>query len=172
MKLQDIAENYQDTGKALTDAQLEMAFKAIKNEELDKAEIDDLAKQFEESETFGRTRGSAQFLLNRMHILVHGLAPYGETERRAETMFAIPQSMIEFADRKGIDTVYNIKNAREELKNRPVRIKRPEATNMMFDYYKANKNSLRKDVGEHREQIINDIMGGKSPEEAFAQFAL
>lgn len=167
MKLSQIME--QDDGSSrITDAQMQMAYNAIVPQELDTAEIADLAKQFGESDAFGRTAGSASFLLPRMHILVHGVAPHGETERRAETMFTIPQKMIDFANRMGLDTVYNIEAAREELRNRPVRVKRDDAVFMMSDYYKANKANLPKDIIKHREEIIDRLMAGATPEEAFS----
>lgn len=167
MKLSQIVENYSESGKALSDAQLQQAYDAVIQRELDKAEIADLAKQFGESDAYGRTAGSAAFLLSRMHILVHGLAPHGETEHRAETMFQIPQKMIDFANRKGLDTMYNIEAAREELRSRPVRVKMPQALEIMSNYYKANKAYLPKNIAQHRDEIIDRLMGGMPPEEAF-----
>lgn len=166
MKLSQIME--QDDGSTrITDAQMQMAYNAVVQKELDTAEIADLAKQFGETDAFGRTAGSASFLLPRMHILVHGLAPHGETEHRAETMFQIPNKMIDFANRMGLDTVYNIEAAREELRSRPVRVKRPEAVQIMADYYKANKANLPRDIAKRREEIIDRLMNGATPEEAF-----
>lgn len=168
MKLHDLFEDFSpESGKRLSDQQMQLAFNAVRRQELDKAEIADLARQFEENDVYGRTKESAEFLLTRMHILVHGLAPHGETERRAETMFRIPNTMIDYANRKGIDTVYNIEHAREELRNRPVRRKRPEAKKMMFDYYKANKADLPKNINQYREEIVDRLMQGISPESAF-----
>lgn len=107
----------------LTDKHFNIAYNLVVKNELDKDVIKDLSKVMYESEEYDRTNNSAEFLLSRMHILVHGLAPHGETERRAETMFTIPETMIDYANKKGLDTVFNISYAREELKNRPVRIK-------------------------------------------------
>jgi hypothetical protein len=159
----------QDDGSSrITDAQMQMAYDAIVQKELDKTEIDDLAKQFGESDAFGRSYGSATFLLPRMHILVHGVAPHGETESRAEKMFGIPQRMIDFANRKGLDTLYNMEAAWEELRNRPVRVKREEAKQIMANYYRANKAALPKNIGQRREEIIDRLMNGATPEEAFS----
>lgn len=167
MKLSDLTEQYGDTGRALSDAQLQQAYDAVIQRELDKSEIADLAKQFGESDAYGRTSDSAAFLLSRMHILVHGLAPHGETEHRAEVMFQIPKRMIDFANRHGLDTLYNIEAAREELRSRPVRVKQPVALEMMAAYYKANKDRLPKDIAKHREEIVARLMNGATPEEAF-----
>ena len=151
----------------LTDKHFELAFNAVKNQELEKEEIADLSRELADTEQYGRSKDSANFILNRMHILVHGVAPGGETERRAETMFGIPKTMIDFANRKGIDTDYNIEHAREELRNRPSRIKRPEAMKIMSDYYMANKATLPKSVKGQREEIIGRLMQGMAPEQAF-----
>lgn len=167
MKLSQITEQYGNTGRALSDAQLQLAYDAVIHHELDKAEIADLAKQFGEGDAYGRTSDSAAFLLSRMHILVHGVAPLGETEHRAETMFQIPNKMIEFANRKGLDTLYNIEAAREDLRTRPVRVKRPAALEIMAAYYKANKDRMPRDIASHREEIVDRLMNGAKPEEAF-----
>ena len=158
-------------GKRLADQQMEMAHKAIVKKELDKAEIKDLAKQFEESEAFGRTAGSSEFLLSRMHILIHGLAPHGETESRAETMFNIPKTMVEFANKKGIDTFENIEKAKVDLKGRPRKVKLEAAKKMMADFYKANKDKLSKNITKYREDIIKDIMAGGEPAKVFATYS-
>lgn len=155
----------------LTDTHFNLAYNAVKREELDKAEINDLAKELADHEEYGRSADSAQFVLNRMHILVHGVAPHGETEKRAETMFSIPKTMVQFANEKGLDTDFNIEHAREELRNRPARVKRPEAMKMMSDYYMKNKDSLPKNVRDYREDIIELIMKGTSPELAFKSVA-
>lgn len=167
MKLADFAP---DTGKGLTDVHYQIALNAIKSKELDKAEIFDLSKELADREEFDRTVGSAMFVLNRMHILIHGIAPHGETEKRAETMFAIPQKMVDFAERGGYDTFENIKRARVELKSRSVRVKEPQARQMMSDYYQANKTNLPKNLAQHRDEIIRNIMLGLTPEEAFARY--
>lgn len=173
MKLADLVESdfSTESGRSLNDTHFEMAFNAIKNKELDKAGIKDLAKEFGESDKFDRTADSAEFVLSRMHILIHGLAPHGETQNRAETMFTIPKTMIDFANRKGLDTFENIERAKIDLKGRPIKRKQPEATKMMADYYKANKDKLPKDIAKQRENLIKDIMSGLSPEEAFARYS-
>ena len=166
MKITDFQN---ESGTRFTDEQLELVYGKIKDEEFDKDEISDLAQELEESDDFGRTKESAKFALTRMHILIHGIAPDGETERRAETMFTIPNTMNEFAARKGIDTFENIERAREELKHRPVRVKREDAKEMMLDYYHENKDWLPKDIAKDREDIIDSIMNGDDPDEAFSK---
>jgi len=82
-------------------------------------------------------------------------------------MFSIPKKMIDFANRKGIDTFENIKKAKLDLKGRSVKRKEPEAKKMMSDYFQANKDKLPKDIGAKRDDIIKDIMAGLTPAEAF-----
>lgn len=160
--------------KRLEDSHFELAFKAVKNKELDQSEIKDLAKEMGEKEEFDRTDKSAVFILSRMHVLVHGMAPHGFTERSAERLFQPSGPMNRFAKAKGIDVDGSISKAKQELQNRPVRIKEPEAKKMMSDYYRANKDKLKpsKEIGKYRNKIIADLMAGKKPEEVFAQFKL
>lgn len=165
MKITDV----QDSGDQFTDEQFELVYDKIKDQEFDKDEIDDLAQELEENDEFGRTRGSAKFVLIRMHILIHGIAPDGITERSAETMFTISNTMNDFAARKGIDTFENIERAREELKHRPVHVKREKAKEMMHDYYHENKDWLPRDIAKSREDIIDSIMNGDEPDEAFSK---
>ena len=165
MKITDV----QNESDQFTDEQFELVYDKIKDKEFDKDEISDLAQELEESDDFGRTKGSAKFALTRMHILIHGVAPDGETERRAETMFTIPNTMNEFATRKGIDTFENIERAREELKHRPVRVKYDKAKEMMHSYYHENKDWLPRDIAKSREDIIDSIMNGDEPDEAFSK---
>lgn len=46
--------------------------------------------------------------------------------------------------------------------------KEPEALQMMSDYYRANKDRLPADIRKYREQIIELIMEGVPPSEAFS----
>jgi hypothetical protein len=46
--------------------------------------------------------------------------------------------------------------------------KKPEALQMMSDYYRAHRAELPADVSKYRELIIEFLMEGMSPEEAFA----
>ncbi len=157
-------------GTRWTDTELELAFQAVKEREMTKEEITDLAKQMTERDDFDRTVAGAEFALNRMHILVHGLAPHGETESRAEKMFGIPDSMKEFAIDKGYDVFDNIEKAKVDLAGRPVRRKEPEARQMMADYYKNNKSQLPPNIAQYRDAIIKDLMTGLTPEEAFGRY--
>ncbi len=159
------------SGSRWNDQELELAFQTVKKAEMSKEEVTDAAREMTEKEGFDRTVAGAEFALNRMHILVHGLAPQGETESRAEKMFGIPDTMLKFANRKGYDTVSNIKKARIDLKGRPVRRKEADAKQLMSQYYMANKASLPKDIVKHRDAIIGDLMVGLSPEEAFGRYS-
>jgi hypothetical protein len=158
------------TESRITNDQIDLAFTKLEKE-LSKEEVFDAAVELEKSETFGRSRGSAEFLLARMHILVHGIAPEGETERRAETMFTISENLIQWANDRGLDTDFNIEYAREELKNRPVRIKYDDAKALLSEHYFANKTDLPKTISNYRKEILELIMNGTPASEAFAQFS-
>lgn len=49
------------------------------------------------------------------------------------------------------------------------KIKEPEALQMMHTHYKAHKDTLPKNIAEHRPLIIELLMAGLSPEQAFEQ---
>ncbi len=171
MKLADLHEDYApDAGKGLTDAHYLQALNSIKNKELDKSEVLDLSRDFAESDKWDRTGPAAEFVLSRMHILIHGSAPGGETQARAETMFGIPQKMVDFAEKQGYDTFENIKKAKVDLEGRPVRVKEPRARELMAQYYRDNKERMPKNIAMHRDDLIKSIMTGMKPEEAYAQF--
>lgn len=46
--------------------------------------------------------------------------------------------------------------------------KEPEALQRMADFYQANKSELPPEVRKHREQIVEFIMEGMAPKDAFA----
>ena len=178
MKIVDLKPVYEafeqdfsaQAGSRWNDQELELAFQAVKKAEMSKEEVSDTAREMTERDGFDRTVAGAEFALNRMHILVHGSAPQGETESRAEKMFGIPDTMLKFANKKGYDTVSNIRKAKIDLKGRPVRRKEADAKQMMSQYFMANKVNLPKDIAQHREAIIADLMAGLSPEEAFGRY--
>lgn len=171
MKLEDIKQiNEKDDSSRLSDEQFQMAYDLVRKNELDKAEIKELAKELSEKEGFGRSNNSADFVLNRMHVLVHGLAPHGETEARAETMFTIPETMKAFAKKKGIDVFDSIQKAKLDLKNRPKKVDQKTATAAMSEYYKAHKATLPKNISNFREEIIKDIMAGEEVAAVFGKY--
>ena len=157
----------------ITKSQMTIAYKKLQeanpsvNTALSIEEIADIAKTLSESDEFARTEGSAMFILTRMHVLIEGMAPYGVSEKRAETLFMPSTNMVEFVEELGYDADIQIANARKDLQQRPVKVKRPDAVQIMADYYKDNKDDLPKSVVKHREVIIDCIMNGMSVEESF-----
>lgn len=177
LELKPVGEAFENdfsdkTGTRWKDEELSVVYQAMVNarNEMSIEETTDLAKELSEKEGFERTARGALFALNRMHVLIHGVAPHGVPERTAEAMCTPPETMIAFAEKQGIKTGSNIAKAKAEAKTRKPKIKRPEAMKMMSDYYMANKDKLPKDIAKRREEIIDSIMDGKAPEEAFAQF--
>jgi hypothetical protein len=47
---------------------------------------------------------------------------------------------------------------------------RAEAKKLMWEYYRDNKMSLPKWIGEFREEILEALIGGKDVEETFLSF--
>lgn len=165
------------TGK-LSYEQMKMAYDKLKQTQLTKEEIADLAQQFADQGDYARTKDSAIFLLSRMHILLHGIAPEGETKERANTMFKISNNMKQFVLDQGDldmeDINYHIGEAVKELQTRKTvsKLNKEDATRVMVDYYKANKAMISDQVRHYltRQDIVQNIMNGQSPEEAFQPF--
>lgn len=173
MRLCEI-EDIHATGR-LTNEELGLAYDRLMRSEMTKEEINDFAKDFTTSGRYPRTAGSLIFVMSRMHILLHGVAPEGETQSRADTMFNIPQSMIDYVLGRGDldeeDLRLHIRNAEEDLAARPVRLRKEDALKVMSEFYRAHKPTLPKDIGSHREEILSDIMNGVPAEQAFAKYS-
>ena len=114
------------------------------------------------------------FLLNRMHILIHGKAADGVSAARADKWFKISQPMIHYVISRGDldqeDINDNIAHAKTELADRsPPRpnIRRADALKTLSQYYIANKDNLPRDLD--REAIVQDILNGLTAEEAFGR---
>lgn len=164
------------TGR-LTDEEFKVAYDKLQRSEMSKEEIQDFANEVVSSGQYPRSAGSLVFVMNRMHILLHGLVPEGESANRAEIMFRDTQPMINYVVGRGHlsaeDIHSQIQDAREELEQRPSakpKIKREDAMRMMGQYFMANKARIPKNVTQYREQIIQDIMNNVSPEEAFSKY--
>lgn len=179
MKLFEIVDPNQErvTGR-LSDEEFEVAYNKLQQNEMSKEEIADFAREMVESGKYPRSVESLKFLLSRMHIILHGIAPEGETQNRAEVMFRDTQPIINYVLKRGDldeeDIRYHLGHAREELANRPppkAKITPDQARQMMSDYYMANRDRIPKRAVQYRDQIIQDIIGGASPEEAFSKVA-
>jgi hypothetical protein len=179
MKLSDIKPLHEafeqdfspNTGKRLHNVHFELAYNAVKKEVLTIQDIKELAKIMEQNEAFDRTVGSAIFILTRMHILVHGMAPYGVTEKSAEEFFKSSKPMENFVETKGIDVDKSMLTARAELKTRPVLVNKDVAAQAVWDYYRANKSNLPRNIINHKNNIMALVMQGIKPVEAFARFS-
>lgn len=181
MKLTEMFENdYSDqAGMKLPQELLEVAYEAILPTELSFDEIKDLAKELVDNDRWGnRTVGSAKFVLTRMHVLVHGMAPYDISERSAEQMFIPPRTMEDFVETKGIDVDSQISAARAEIKRRPKKLKKKAALTLFRDYAHENPDMwelIKPTVSGsanyiNRNRLIDLLMAGESPEDAFKHF--
>lgn len=178
MKLFELLDPQQElvTGR-LTDEEFSLAYNKLVQNEMSKEEIKNFARDMVAEGRYPRSEQSLIFLMSRMHIILHGLAPEGETQNRADVMFRDTQPIINYVLKRGEldeeDIRYHIGQAREELANRPpprVKIKPEDARKMMSDFYMANKDTLPRNIGQQRNQIIQDIINGMSAEEAFSKY--
>ena len=176
MKLFEIL-NERDTqvdGTKLTDQHFDLAYKYVKNSELDINEIADISVELASHEEFDRSKDSAKFILTRLHILVHGIAPQGINEKTASEWFKASKAMNNYARSKGHDVEENLVKARAELKHRKTRAKvnKPTAKKIMIDFYNNHRDALvpQNEISKHRNQIEKDIMDGKGADIAFRTY--
>lgn len=170
MKLQDILESY-DLGRRgdnLSPEELEILFNAVsKHGEMSRSEIQNLTRELEEKDMWHRGAFSAELGLARMHVLVHGVAPHGVTEKTAENWMVPSRPMYKFAEKKGLTVDKNIERAKRELAGRKPQLKREDAMKLLTDYVKANRGSIPPEARQYRDQLLGDIQSGLTPEEAF-----
>ena len=165
------------TGR-LTDDELGLAYEKLRQNEMSKEEIHDWSRQQVEDGRYPRSPESLKFVLSRMHIILHGVAPEGESPNRADVMFRDTQPIINFVLSKGEldeeDIQMHIGHAREELAQRQppkAKLKREDALRMMADYYKEHRDILPNNIAKFRDQIVNSILGGMTPDQAFSAVA-
>lgn len=156
---------------ALTNEDLAVVMKSIFDQRvpLDKTKIASIA--FDLSKTNERSEGSYLFALNRAHILIHGIVPYGESKTRADQMFLVSENMKQYAKTKyGIEAEPQIRRAKTELtkrKQKPKKITRQDAMNQVRDHYENNKHILPKSFAKKRDVLTRLVLAGNSVEEAF-----
>lgn len=177
MKLVEIRTLYEKDEeryhKKWSDEELEVIHKEVKKTSLSKEEMAALAKEIETSEKLERTYTGIYQMIMQMHMIVHGEYPQGVVVYEGNWQ-KVAGNAIRFGKEKGYDVEPNIKKAKADMKERVAKkksqVKEPEARQMMADYYKEHKEQLPKNISSHREEIIQDIMKGTSPEEAFKKF--
>lgn len=173
----------------LTDEEFEIAYDKLIQTEMSKDEINEYSHIVFDAGMYPRSKNSLQFLLTRMHIVLHGEAPSGETPERADMMFKDTKPIIDYVLRQGHldaeDIEYHIGEARTELATRKTkkeieadkaeqRAHRKDAYDRMYAYYRANKASMPKkfvaNVAMYKERLTDAVASGLSPEQAFAQY--
>lgn len=173
MKLRDIFESYDMSkrGTNFSEEELETLYTIIAHQkELDRQDLKHIAAQLNETGKWTRGIFSAELGLARMHVLVHGVAPHGVSERTAEGWMTPSGPMDKFARSKGIDVDNNVKRARRELAGRRAKLGYEDAKNMMADYAKHNRHLITPAVRKYRDKIIADIQAGLTPGEAIQRF--
>ena len=169
MKLEQLFENIA-LGTRFTPEELEIVYNALlgHNEELDISDVKSMAQAISEREDWDRNVGSAQFAIARMHVLFHGVAPHGVTERTAETWMVPSKPMDEFAKGKGINVDTMVDRARRQLKGRKVQVPYEDAKKQVFDYYTKELRHLGHTSADFdRTLLVQDVMAGLTAEEAF-----
>jgi hypothetical protein len=173
MRLAELFENAET--HAISAEDMEHVYNALKKKgELDQRDVGPLAAELaDEYDAFSRTKGSAEFIINRMHVLMHGMAPTGYTEHSAETFMQPARPLIAFMRNKGHDTQEAIYQAQEEAKERVAKLKREPAIKAVIDYYRQIKSSLTPQqdriVRASKEQLTQAMMAGNKIDVVFSQ---
>lgn len=152
--------------------ELETLYKVITgHKELDMQDVNNMSREMNDEGHWTRGVFSAKLGLARMHVLVHGVAPHGATERTAENWMAPSGPMDRFAREKGLDVDQNVMRAKRELKGRKPKLKREDAKQLMAQAAKQLSPERRMQLRPHVEQILGDIQAGLTPKEAFERVA-
>ena len=170
MKLEQLFENVA-LGTRFTPGELEIVYDALlgHNEELDISDVKSMAQAISEREDWDRNVGSAKFAIARMHVLFHGVAPHGVTERTAEKWMIPSKPMDEFAKGKGINVDTMVSRAQRELKGRKIQVSYEDAKKQIYDHFVKVIRPLGHSSKEFdRDILVQDVMKlGLSAEEAF-----
>jgi len=174
VKLIELREEKEEVhGKAWKDNELEVLFKEVKRATLSKEESHDLADEIEEQHQLGRSHTGIYQILMQLHMIIHGTFPDGVIVYPGNWQ-TVTGSIIKFAKKKGFEAENNIEKAKtdmaERIKRKKAKINKPDATRLMADYYKEHKSTLPKTITKYRDEIIKDIMDGKSIADTFDKY--
>lgn len=178
MKLEELFEQDEKMGGEwnISERDMEIVYSALRNRgELDQSDVLPLAQELvDEFDGYSRNVGSARFLINRMHVIMHGMAPLGVTEHSAQQFFQPARPLIQFMSAKGYNPEEAINLARDEARTRLTKRKEEDARNLMASYYRQIRQTLTpqqdKNVRANRDQLIQGLKTGASPEDVFGQF--
>ena len=173
MKVAEILLEFDRLGAQFSHEELDLVYQTVvdHHEEFDMNDLKGLAQQLSEKEEWRRNAGSAKFALARMHVLLHGVAPHGATEKTAENWMMPSGIMDAYARQRGIDVSASVSRARRELKGRKPKIKEVDARKQMAAYAQENRHAVTDAHRQNRDKIVADIQAGLTPEEAFNRFS-
>ena len=178
MRLLEIAtqEKPEQFHKKWSDEDLRLLLDEVERTEFSKEEMLQMATEFAEkyAERLGRTKAGISQILMQLHMVVYGKFPDGVIVYPGKWQ-SVSRRMIDFAVQNGYrQAAQNIKAAKidmaERIERNKSKLKRPEAKDAVMAYYRANKDALPRDIGKHREELIQSMMDGLSVEEAFGRF--
>ena len=178
MKLFEITapETSEQFGKKWSDEDLKLLLNHVAQTDFSKEEMNQMAAEFAEryADRLGRTKSGISQILMQLHMVVYGKFPDGVIVYPGQWQ-SVSKRMIDFAVQNGYEeAVQNIESANvdmaERIERKKAKLKRPEALAAMHAYFKANKDSLPGDIGQHRDEIVQSLENGLSAEEAFGRF--
>lgn len=147
---------------------MEIVFQAMKNQpELHVRDIKGVAEEIMDETAYSRNVGSAKFVIQRMHVILHGMAPHGVTERTAEAWMTPAKPLLKFMASKGFEPEERIRQARINLKGRKPQITYDQAKQMMADEAKNIDSATVRILVPKKNEIMSDIMAGLTARESF-----
>lgn len=152
----------------ISDDDMEIVFQVMKNQpELHVRDIKGVAEEIMDETAYSRNVGSAQFLIQRMHVILHGLAPHGVTERTAEAWMTPSGPLFKFMAKKGFEPEERIRQARVDLKGRKPQITYDQAKKQMSDEARSLDKQTLQVLIPKKNEIMADIMAGLTARESF-----
>lgn len=159
--------------KWMDQEELQKLFDLVEPGMMDKDEVSSASYDLAGSSEFLRTPGAAKLSLARMHVLIHGQIPDGMDVDNT-WLNKISGNIVNFVRNQGYDVERHLQSARANMEERMAQksrqISKEEALKVMSGFYRENRHNLQPCVTQHRDTIIQNLMNGNSPEEAFAEF--
>lgn len=167
------SETSEQFHKKWSDEDLKLLLNHVARTDFSKEEMNQMASEFAEryADRLGRTKAGISQILMQLHMVVYGKFPDGVIVYPGQWQ-SVSRRMVAFAVQNGYEeAAQNIESAKVDMAERIERKKtRSNAPYDMYEYYKANKARLPKDIVKHKDEIIASMQNGLSAEEAFGRF--
>jgi len=163
-----------------TSRELAPIYNSVKNRRMSLEDIKALGVELADGVDYNRTAYAVFMTAARMHALIHGMLPDGVSGRDTEAEFdrySASKPIYDFIlsqgefDAEDLDQNWRAAQAEGTTRQQKVnKTKEKDAVADMATYYMANKTKLPTDIRQHRDEIVQNIMKGLTPDEAFGRY--